>query len=164
MVGVSKTHTALLGQEGAVISNRLHIRATYRLLRRNGGWPRKLKPWPKQTIHTPAVAFPRKPRTRELPHIKQRSEKSREEHHLGKNKPKHAQHVAVVQLSAIHTLHVFSNSGAEPARQRENKKHQTSRQNPLGVTRFMGLTKGHIIEEQASSKDRQDQTYRRTNS
>ena len=93
---VSGRHGRFLGDEGTVVGNHLRVDSANHFLRGCDGGPSKLKTGPQQTVHPATLSFARKPWARELSHIKQRAKERGEEHHLRKDEPKHAQHIALM--------------------------------------------------------------------
>ena len=154
---VSGRHRSFLGDKGTVVGNHLGINTAYYFLRRRHGGPGKFKTRPQQTIHAAALAFTREPRTNELTHVEQGAKKCGKEHHLGKNEPEHTEHIALVQLAAIHTGEVFPDRRSEPAGQRKNKEHQPYRQYPDRRAGLISATVGHVIQYQSGTENRQDQ-------
>ena len=93
---VSGRHRLFLGDKRTVVGDHLRVDTTDHFLRGCDRRPGKLKTGPQQTVHPTTLSFAREPWTHELAHIKQRAKERGKEHHLGKNEPKHPQHIALM--------------------------------------------------------------------
>ena len=127
---VGGRHRLFLRNKITIVGNYLRIGPPYRLLRRNRRRPRELETRPQQVVHPSTFALARKPRTCQLPHVKQRAKESSKKHDLRKNKPKHAQDVALVNLPTVQTGDVLFNNRPKPTGERQNEKNQPSCQHP----------------------------------
>ena len=90
-----------------------------------------------------------RPGAHKLPNVKQR--RRMRKNITSEDEPEHSQHVALVELAAVHTLG-FSDRGAKPAGGKKTPRPSTHTE----VLDF-GTAEGHVVQHHGRTKHRQDQ-------